>query len=49
MINYRVSGETRTALDLVSHHYGVRQAEIIELAPLLFLITAQQSLLQRKN
>ncbi|WP_295584683.1 helix-turn-helix transcriptional regulator [uncultured Lamprocystis sp.] len=47
-LNIRVSAETKTNLELVSLIYGVSRQEIIELAPLLFLITAQRSLMERQ-
>lgn len=44
-----VKPETRTSLEMVQKMYGVNRATIIELAPLLFLITAQGSLDNRKK
>lgn len=47
-LNVRVSPSVRNALILASRRYHVRPADIIELAPLLFLITAEQSLAARR-
>ena len=48
-LNRRVGKPTRTALEVVSAIYGVRQRDIIELGPALFHIVAQQSLQARKK
>lgn len=48
-LNVRVRPEVRTALTLVCLRYSVRPAEVIELAPLLFLITAENSLTRRQE
>ena len=48
-LGYRVLPETRTTLELVSRMFAVRPAAIIEIAPLLFLITAYKSLDDRKR
>jgi transcriptional regulator with XRE-family HTH domain len=48
-LNDRVRQSTRTGLELVSLIYGVRRADIIEMAPLLFLIAAEKSLQARKQ
>jgi transcriptional regulator with XRE-family HTH domain len=48
-LNRRVRPSTRTALEAVSAIYGVRWRDILELAPLLFMISAQQSLKIRKE
>lgn len=48
-LNVRVPHSTRTALELVSAIYGVSWADIIELSPLLFFISAQKSLEARKE
>lgn len=48
-LNRRVRPSTRTALEAVSAIYGVRWRDILELAPLLFMIFAQQSLKVRKK
>lgn len=47
-LNVRVRPEARTALILASLRYNVRPADIIELAPLLFIITAEKSLAVRQ-
>lgn len=43
-LNVRVSGQVRNALFLAARRYGVDQTKIIELAPLLFTIIAENSL-----
>ncbi len=48
-LNVRVRNSTRTALELMSVIYGVSWAEIIELSPILFFISAQKSLDARKE
>ena len=48
-LNVRVRPEVHTALTLVCLRYRVRPAEVIELAPLLFLITAEKSLTRRRE
>jgi len=48
-LNVRIRPEARTALDLVCHRYGLRRADVVELAPLLLLITAENSLIHRKK
>lgn len=48
-LNRRVQASTRTALEAVSKIYGVRWTDILELAPLLFMILAQQSLSAREK
>ena len=48
-LNTRVRQDTRTNLELVSRIYGVHWATIIELAPLLFIIAAQNSLNDRRK
>lgn len=50
-INYRVKRSVRNALQLVCLRYslGVRPADIISLAPLLFLIVAEKSLVHRQE
>ena len=47
-LNIRVHPRVRTALILASHRYHVHPKDIIELAPLLFLITAEKSLNARQ-
>ena len=46
-LNLRVSHEARNALTLVGWRYGVKPTDIIELAPLLFHIAAEESLAER--
>ena len=48
-LRYSVDPSTRTALELVSRIFAVRPAAIIEIAPLLFFITASKSLADRKK
>ncbi len=48
-LNVRVHPKTRTELELVSQVFGVRRAAIVEIAPLLFSITAYKSLADRKK
>ena len=48
-LNVRVDKSTRTNLGLVSIIYKISWREIIELAPLLFAITAEQSLAARSD
>ena len=48
-LGYRVHPGTRTNLELVSRMFAVRPAAILEIAPLLFLITAYKSLDDRKK
>ena len=48
-LNLMVKQEVRTALRLVALRYNVRRREIVELAPLLFLIVAELSLLERQK
>jgi transcriptional regulator with XRE-family HTH domain len=43
-LRFRVSRETRNAYSLVARRYGVRERLIANLAPVLFAITAEQSL-----
>lgn len=47
-LNLRVRPEAKVALILASRRYNVRPTDIIELAPLLFLITAEKSLADRQ-
>ena len=47
-LNVRVEAEVPTALDLVCLLYGLRRADVVRLAPLLFLITAEKSLARRQ-
>lgn len=44
-----VSREAKVALELVRHRYNVSQSTVLELAPLLFLIAAENSLRTRQE
>lgn len=46
-LNMRITAEVRNALALVSLRYGVKPAEVIEFAPLLFHLAASESLQDR--
>lgn len=48
-LNVRIAAEVRNALSLVCLRYSLNPAEVIELAPLLFLITAEKSLARRQE
>ena len=48
-IKWAARTETRTALQLVALRYNVKVNEVLELAPLLFLIAAERSLLERRQ
>ncbi len=48
-LNVRIDQRERNALSLVCLRYGVQPAEVVTLAPLLFLITAEQSLAWRRR
>ena len=48
-MNMRISHEARNALTLVADRYGVRTHNIVELAPLMFLILAEDSLRTRST
>ena len=48
-LNVLVKGATKTALDLVCLRYGVKPSTVVDLAPLLFLITAENSLRTRQQ
>jgi transcriptional regulator with XRE-family HTH domain len=48
-VSFRVDLGFKNKLKLASRRYNVSQADIIELAPLLFLIAAEGSLAARKN
>ncbi len=48
-LNLRVSGQARNALLLVSERYGVKSAQIVELAALLFSWSAEKCLRQREE
>lgn len=47
-MNVRVSHESRNALALVGMRYGVRPVDVVEFAPLLFYIVAEESLRARQ-
>ena len=44
-----IGKSVRTSLQLVAERYDVRPRDVLELAPLLFLIVAERSLLERKQ
>lgn len=48
-LSLHVKRETRTALEIVALLYGVRWSDIVDLAPLLFLIMAEGSLAYRSK
>lgn len=48
-LNVRISHEGRNALTFVGQRYGVRQIDIIEFAPLLFHLVAEESLRSRQD
>ena len=48
-INLPVRMHARNSLYLVAERYGVRPRDVLELAPLLFLIVAERSLLERER
>ncbi len=48
-LNVRIDQRERNALSLVCLRYGVQPAEVVRLAPLLFLITAEKSLAWRRR
>jgi transcriptional regulator with XRE-family HTH domain len=48
-LNARVSHHAHQAFTLASQRYGCRIADIVELAPLLFMIAAEQSLADREE
>ncbi len=47
-LNVRIGGKARNALTLVCLRYGLNVADVIELAPLLFLVIAEKSLVHRR-
>ncbi len=49
VVKLRVESAARNALTLVAHHYRIRRESIVEIAPLLFFIAAEQSLLERQK
>jgi len=48
-MNLSIDSACRNALHLVARRYGVTRQQIVEVAPLLFFIAAEQSLDQRRN
>lgn len=48
-LNVRIGAGVRNALTLVCLRYGLNVADVIELAPLLFLIIAEKSLAHRRE
>jgi transcriptional regulator with XRE-family HTH domain len=48
-LNLRINREARTALDLICIRYGIHRFQVINLAPLLFLILAERSLIERSR
>ena len=48
-IKWAAPTRVRTALQLVALRYNVKPNEVLELAPLLFLIVAERSLLERRR
>jgi len=48
-LNVRISHEARNALAFVGQRYGVRPIDIIEFAPLLFHLVAEESLRSRRD
>ena len=44
-----ITKDVRTSLQLVAERYNVRPRDVLHLAPLLFLIVAERSLLERKR
>lgn len=47
--NIRIDTAARNALNLVSLRYRVKQTQVIELAPLLFFMAAERSLMDRRS
>ena len=48
-IKVSIGKSVRTSLQIVAERYDVRPRDVLELAPLLFLIVAERSLLERKR
>ena len=48
-INLPISMDANASLHLVAERYNVRPRDVLELAPLLFLIVAERSLLERER
>ncbi len=49
VVKLRVEFAARNALTLVARHYRIRRESIVEIAPLLFFIAAEQSLEERQK
>jgi transcriptional regulator with XRE-family HTH domain len=49
VMKLRIEAAARNALTLVAHRYRIGRESIIEIAPLLFFIAAEQSLKERQN
>jgi transcriptional regulator with XRE-family HTH domain len=49
VMKLRIEAAARNALTLVAHRYRISRESIIEIAPLLFFIAAEQSLEERQN
>jgi transcriptional regulator with XRE-family HTH domain len=49
VMKLRIESAARNALTLVAHRYRISRESIIEIAPLLFFIAAEQSLNERQN
>jgi transcriptional regulator with XRE-family HTH domain len=47
-LNARVTAGTRTSIQVVSRMFGIRPADLVEMAPLLFLLSAHDSLAERR-
>jgi transcriptional regulator with XRE-family HTH domain len=48
-MNLNIDSACRNALALVAHRYGVTRQQVVEAAPLLFFIAAEQSLQERQK
>ena len=48
-IGAQIAPKTRLAYDLIKHRYGVSRTEIINMAPLFFVLLAEGSLAQRRE
>jgi transcriptional regulator with XRE-family HTH domain len=49
VMKFRIEAAARNALTLVAHRYRISRESIIEIAPLLFFIAAEQSLKERQR
>ena len=49
MVRVSVERKTRASLQILAERYSIDQSEILELAPLLFVIAAEQSLAEREE